>query len=159
MKTIETRRFILRTFSAGDWPELQALARDWKDAPGPESDKFPTDEEGCRAFAGYLAGRDDFLAMTEKSTARLVGLIALNGLDGEGRFDLGHVILSEYKDGDRDREALAAAVDHIFASSSAVEIVAKNADDPAQLAALEGLGFKQLGATRGILYLKRGGRA
>ena len=142
MERIETKRLVLRRFASHDWYDLVALAADWKAAPGPEFDKLPTDERECRELTEYLASSNKYFAVCIRREGGVIGLIALNGRDETGRFDLGHIIHSRYQDDDHDREALAAAVQHIFESTDVAAIATHNSDHPPQLAPLRSLGFK-----------------
>jgi RimJ/RimL family protein N-acetyltransferase len=75
MKNIETKRLLLRPFTADDWQDLQKVAMDWKSAPGPAFDKWPTADEACRKFTQYLASRDNCLAVCLKTSGEVVGLL------------------------------------------------------------------------------------
>jgi RimJ/RimL family protein N-acetyltransferase len=142
MKSIETKRLLLRPFTADDWQDLQQVAIDWKAAPGPAFDKFPTEDEACRSFAQHLASRDNYLAMCLRASGKVVGLLAINGTDEEKQADLGHVILSKYQDDDHDREALQAMVQHCFDVKGIGSIITHNAPEhAAQVAPLKSLGF------------------
>ncbi len=155
MERRETRRLILRGFRSQDWPEVQALAIDWKSAPGPEFDKLPTTETECRQFTDHLSGNDRYYAVCLRGEDKVIGLLALNGYDEQKRLDLGHIILSSYQDNDHDREALAAIVAVIFGDASVSTIVTHNADHPPQLAALRSLGFRDGSTETGELVLGR----
>jgi hypothetical protein len=71
----------------------------------------------------------------------VVGLLAVNGIEADGRLDLGHVILSTYQDDDHDREAIQALVGYCFATTGVPAVVTHNADHAPQLAPLRSLGF------------------
>ena len=142
MQSIETERLLLRPFTADDWQDLQQVAIDWKAAPGPSFDKWPTEDGACRKFAEYLASRDNYLAMCLRASGKVVGLLAINGIDQEKQADLGHVILSKCQDDDHDREALQAIVQHCFDVSGVKSIITHNASEhAAQIAPLRSLGF------------------
>jgi RimJ/RimL family protein N-acetyltransferase len=155
VELIETERLVLRGFHVDDWQALQELALDWRAAPGPEWDKLPTTESECRGFAEHLAASDRYYAMCPRGVEKLVGLLALNGPDEQGRFDLGHIIHSRYQDDDHDREALAAIVDLIFRDPSVSLIVTHNAEHPPQLAPLRSLGFREGDTAGGELVMGR----
>jgi RimJ/RimL family protein N-acetyltransferase len=139
---LETKRLIVRKFTADDWQDFHELAVDWKKAPGPDFDKWPTSEAAARESVEYMANSDKFYALCLRDPPKVIGLLGLNGLTDEGHFDLGHVILSKHQDNDLDREALAMMVKHIFESKDVQSIVTHNADHPPQLAPLKSLGFK-----------------
>ena len=142
MENIETKHFFLRPFTADDWQDLQQIAIDWKAAPGPTFDKFPTEDGACRKFAQYLASRDNYLSMRLRAPDTVVGLLAINGIDEEKQADLGHVILSKYQDNEHDREALQAMVQHCFDVKGVQSIITHNASEhAAQVTPLKSLGF------------------
>jgi RimJ/RimL family protein N-acetyltransferase len=155
MVTVETRRLVLRGFQSGDWPEVLGLAVDWKASPGPDSDKLPVSEQECRKFTDFLMRSGNHYAMCLRSDNKVIGLLALNGLDKEERFDLGHIILSRYRDDDHDREALAAMVDLIFSTYGMFTITTHNAPDPRQTAPLRSLGFADGDSEKGELTINK----
>ena len=145
MVLLEAERTIVRRFVEEDWPAVHKLAVDWRKAPGPEFDKWPTSDDAAKGMAGHFAGNDSFQALCLRDGEKVIGLLALNGLDGEGRFDLGHVILSEYQDNDIDREALSAMVEFIFRNKDVETIVTNNASTHVeQVAPLKTLGFRSV---------------
>lgn len=155
---LETSRLVLRRFVIEDWADLQVLAMDWAEAPGPAFDKWPAGEEDVKGLAGHFAERPKFLAVCRKVDHSVVGLIGLNGIEAKtGMFDLGHVILSDCQDGDLDREALLVAVDHIFGAEDVTTIITHN--EPTheeQLRPLLSIGFMpKEGGERGTLMLDR----
>jgi [ribosomal protein S5]-alanine N-acetyltransferase len=142
MLRIETERLILRAFTAEDWKDFQELSIDWKAAPGPAFDKWPTTEEACRGSVRYMSTSGKYLAMCLRGTAKVVGLLAINGTEADGRLDVGHVILSTYQDNDHDREALRALIQHCFDAKGVPAVITHNdPDHAAQLAPLRSLGF------------------
>jgi RimJ/RimL family protein N-acetyltransferase len=142
MPCIETKRFVLRRFSADDWRDFQALALDWKAQPGPAFDKWRVSDEACRESVEHMSTRDHYYAMCLRHSGRVIGLLGINGIDEGRQADLGHVVLSEYQDDDHDREALEAMVRHCFDVRGARSIITHNASEhAAQLAPLKSLGF------------------
>lgn len=145
MKYLETKRFILRPFTAEDWSDLQELAVDWRSAPGPDFDKWGTTEEFSRGFAKHLSAQDKFFALCLRDTKKVIGLLGLNGIDKNKQLDLGHVIHSKYQDNDHDKEALEAIINYIFETKGASSVVTRNASTHTeQLAPLKSLGFKNI---------------
>lgn len=156
MAQIETERLVLRPFTPEDWSDVQELAVDWKAAPGPEFDKWPTSEDDTRGLTGHFADRPErFYAVALKSEDKVIGLLSQNGFEVEGQMDLGHVILSTHQDDDLDREALRAMVRRVFENDDVASIVTHNAPDhDQQLAPLRSLGFAE-GGSSGELVLTR----
>jgi RimJ/RimL family protein N-acetyltransferase len=139
---LSTKRLVLRGFAADDWEDVHDLAIDWSKAPGPAFDKWPTTEEAASGLTEHFSASPKYYAVCLMENGKVVGLLALNGYETEGRFDLGHVIHSDYQDNDIDREALQAIVDHIFRTEDATAVVTHN--DPThreQLAPLVASGF------------------
>jgi RimJ/RimL family protein N-acetyltransferase len=155
MVQLETKRLILRGFASRDWPEVLELAMDGRSAPGPDFDKLPTNEAECRKFTDYLARSGKYYGMCLRTDNKIVGLLALNGLDERERFDLGHIIHSRYQDNDHDREALAAIIALIFSTYGMFTITTHNADHPGQLAPLKSLGFEQGEGEKGELTINK----
>ena len=147
MDTIETKRLILRPFSMQDWPDMLELAIDWSHAPGPGFDKWPTAEEEIKSLTEYFSNDGRYFAVVLKVTKRVIGLLALNGIDDKQQMDLGHVILTQFQDNEHDREALEAMVNEIFKEDGVKSIVTRNAPEhAAQLAPLKALGFQPVSA-------------
>lgn len=138
---IETERLILRPFTAADWRDVHELSLDWAAAPGPAFDKWPTSEEASKGSVTFMSTSDKYLAMCVRASGKVVGLLALNGTDKEGRLDVGHVILSSYQNDDHDREALQALIRHCFDHLGVRAVVTHNADHAPQLAPLRSLGL------------------
>ena len=142
MLRIETKRLVLRPFAADDWQDFRELALDWEAAPGPAFDKWRTSEAACKGSVQHMSTRGNYFAMCLRESGKVVGLLAINGIDENRQLDLGHVILSKYQDNDHDREALEALIQHCFDERGAVSVITRNAPDhAAQLAPLKSLGF------------------
>ena len=142
MQRIETRRLLLRPFTADDWRDFQELSLDWRAAPGLAFDKWPTSEDSSKKSVEYMSTRDKFFAMCLRESGKVVGLLVINGIDNEKRLNLGHVILSRYQDNDHDREAIEAFIQHCFDAEGVLSVITNNASDhAAQLAPLVSLGF------------------
>ncbi|NMB24218.1 MAG: GNAT family N-acetyltransferase, partial [Firmicutes bacterium] len=114
MGLIQTERLILRRFTAEDWRDFQELGLDWQTAPGPAFDKWCTSEEACKESVSYMSKRDQYLAACLRENGKIVGLLAINGMDDQKQLDLGHVFLSTYQDNDHDKEALRTLIQHCF---------------------------------------------
>ena len=150
MRQIETARLILRPFCSGDWQDFQELSVDWKAAPGPEFDKWRTSEAASKESVEHMSTRDNYLAMCLRESGKVVGLLAMNGIDSEHQLDLGHVILSQYQDNDHDKEALESLIQHCFDAGGAEAVITHNAaDHEAQLAPLRSLGLTNRSSDNG----------
>ena len=138
---METKRLILRPFAADDWRDFQELSADWAAAPGPAFDKWPTSKEASKKSVEHMATADKYLAMCVRESGKVVGLLAINGTEKDGQLDVGHVILSKYRDDKHDREALQALIQHCFDTRDVPAVITHNADHAPQLAPLKSLGF------------------
>ena len=142
MQRIETKRLVLRRFTPDDWRDFQELGVDWKAAPGPAFDKWPTSDEASRKSVQHMSTKDNYFAMCLRDSGKVVGLLAVNRIDENKQADLGHALLSKYQDNDLDREALRAMVHHCLDVLGARSIITLNASEHvAQIAPLKSLGF------------------
>jgi hypothetical protein len=142
-----------------DWKRVKELAQDWLAAPGPAFDKWPTGDAQIKALTRLFADAPEKHIAVCLGGDRLIGLLALNRLENN-RVDLGHVILSDWQDGNIDREAIQAIVEWLFTSTEIDGIETHNANDPPQLQPLKSLGFEMIDvAEPGDLYLSRDGWA
>jgi RimJ/RimL family protein N-acetyltransferase len=142
MHRIETKRLVLRSFTADDWRDFQELAVDWKTAPGPTFDKWEISIKACQKSVQRMSTVDNYFAVCLKKPGKIIGLLAINEIDEAKQADLGHVILSKYQDNDHDREALLTIVQHCLNVRGALSIITHNAPEhEAQIAPLRSLGF------------------
>ena len=141
---IETERLVIRKFTEEDWADIQDLAIDKESSEGAKYDHtWPTSEKDCKGVAGFFSRDNRFRAVCLKADKKIIGLIALNGLDDQGQADLGHVFHTKYGGRDYDTEAIAHAIDYAFTHMGATGVFADNAEDWAvQLAPLRKLGMR-----------------
>jgi RimJ/RimL family protein N-acetyltransferase len=144
-------RLIIRRFTRDDWRGLQELGRDKESSDGAIYDHaWPTSEKGARGMAGWCAKQKECLAACLKSDGRLIGLVRFNGIDEEGRMDLGHMFHTAYRGRGYDTEALRHAVDVAFANPKVRSVIGHNAVDwKGQLTPLIELGFREIGRGKG----------
>ena len=155
---IETARLVLRPFAASDWNGLQALAVDKETLRrDPNDPPWPTSEDGCRGLVQYLAERpEQYSAVVLKGSRTLIGLLAFNHTDDDGRLELGYQILSAYQDMVHDQEALDAIIEHAFAVRGARSIDSRtNAEWAEQVAPLVALGFRPIDGDGGHLGITK----
>ena len=154
MEKIESKRLILRNLDPGDFKDFWELAKNWKKAPGPDFDKFPTDEDSCRKFFDHcLKNTGTSLYIYLPSENKIIGLICMNGIDEQAQMDMGHIIHSDYQNNDIDTEALSMFIDLIFSTTESKAIITNNDPDPKQNAPLYSLGFTDRNANGGQLLL------
>jgi RimJ/RimL family protein N-acetyltransferase len=156
MEKLESERLILRGLEPEDFNDFWELSKNWKEAPGPDFDKFPIDENGCNNFFDYSlknSGGTRFIYL--RSEKKIIGLVSMNGIDADGQMDMGHIIHSSYQNDDIDREALSMFVDSIFRTTEAQAIITNNDPDKKQNAPLYSIGFKDRNENGGQLIIKR----
>jgi RimJ/RimL family protein N-acetyltransferase len=172
MKKLESKRLILRDFEPNDFNGFWELSKNWKTSPGPDFDKWPVDENGCKEFLEYLfthkinesqkLGDKDhhFCAVFLLDEEKVIGLLAINPsndyLQENRKIDLGHVIHSAYQDNDIDLEAIEMMVEYIFKTMTDVEsITTGNYPNEKQIRPLKNLGFIKDDKNDGIYDLKK----
>jgi RimJ/RimL family protein N-acetyltransferase len=141
MEKLESERLILRKFEPRDFNDVWELSKNWKEAPGPDWDKWPVDENGCKSFLEYLCTHENYFAVYLREKERVIGLLAINKIDENKKLDLGHVIHSDFQNNDIDREALKMMIDYIFSTMGVNSITTGNYPEEKQIAPLKSLGF------------------
>ena len=141
MNSLTSNRLILRAFTKDDFSDVFTLAKNWKSAPGPEWDKWPVDEDGCKGFLEYLCTHENYFAIYLREKERVIGLLAINGINENKKLDLGHVIHSDFQNDDIDREALEMMIENIFTTMDVKSITTGNFPEEKQIAPLKSLGF------------------
>jgi RimJ/RimL family protein N-acetyltransferase len=156
METLKSDRLVMRKLEPGDFNDFWELSKNWKEAPGPDFDKFPVDEEGCKGFFEYsLKNSENTLFIYLPTEQKIVGLIALNGMNENGQMDMGHVVHSNYQNDDIDREALSLLVDYVFKTTDSKAIITNNDPDKKQNAPLYSLGFVDRNENGGQLVMEK----
>lgn len=146
MVRINTRRLVVRNFILDDWPDLLAIAIDKESSRYAAFDhSFPTAEDEVKGMAAFFAQGDDFLAVSELNSGRVIGYIALNE-QGPGERNLGYSFHSAYQHKGYATEACIAAVNYAFTSMGAQRLTSgtANVNEPS-LKLLARLGFHKLG--------------
>ena len=156
MEKLESERLVLRELEPGDFNDFWELSKNWKEAPGPDFDKFPVDKNGCRNFFYYSLknkGNTHFIYL--RSEKKIIGLVCMNGMDQNGYIDMGHIIHSDYQNNEIDREALSMFIDCIFSTTKAKAIITNNDPDEKQNAPLYSLGFTDRNENDGQLIIEK----
>jgi len=156
MERLESKRLVLKEIEPSDFKDFWDLSINWKAAPGPEFDKFPVAEKECRAFFEEClknSGGTRYIYLRDEK--KMIGLISFNGLDENGRMDMGHIIHSDYQNDDIDREALKMSIDHFFKTTEAKTIITHNFPDEKQEAPLYSLGFADGNREHGELLMDK----
>jgi RimJ/RimL family protein N-acetyltransferase len=156
MEKLESERLVLRELESDDFNDFWELSKNWKEAPGPDFDKFPVDENGCRNFFDYsLKNSVNTRFIYLRSEKKIIGLISMNGMDTDGQMDMGHIIHSDYQNNDIDKDALSMFVDFIFRTTEAKAIITNNDPDEKQNAPLYSIRFKDRNENGGQLIIER----
>jgi RimJ/RimL family protein N-acetyltransferase len=172
MNLLSSERLVLRDFNKDDVSDLLALSINWNSSSGSEFEKYPTDENGCKEFLEYLSDHTideslkfsdhehHFCAIYLGDKEKVIGLLAINPSDDyllqNKKIDLGHVIHSDYQDGDIDREAIEMMVEYIFTiMTDAESITTRNNPNEEQIRPLKNLGFIKDDKNDGIYDLKK----
>jgi len=147
---------VLKKLEPSDFKDFWDLSINWKAAPGPEFDKFPVTEKECREFFEYsLKNSGNNLYVFLRDEKKVIGLISLNGLDENGRMDMGHIIHSDYQNDDIDREALFLFINNVFKTTDVKTIITHNFPDKKQEAPLYSLGFVDGNREHGELLMDK----
>jgi RimJ/RimL family protein N-acetyltransferase len=156
MKTLESKRLILRELEPNDFNDFWELSKNWKTAPGPDFDKFPIDENGCKNwFNECLKNNGNTRYIYLRDENRIIGLISFNGKDENDRMDMGHIIHSDYQNDDIDREALSMFIEYGFETMDVKIIITNNDPDEKQNAPLYSLGFTDRNENGGQLIIEK----
>lgn len=109
---METSRLILRRFMAGDFNDFRELIRDKMHSEYAVYDaQYPTDDESLRGILSYFAGSEEFFAVELKPGSKVIGLIALNRIDGETS-NLGYCVHGAYQGNGYAGEAVARILEY-----------------------------------------------
>ena len=157
---MESERLILRKLEQRDFNDFWELSKNWKNAPGPDFDKFPVDENGCRSHFEYSIKNNDTgncLFINLRSADKIIGLVCMNGMDEIGQMDMGHIIHSDFQNNNIDKEALSMFIDFIFKTTESKAIITNNDPDKKQNAPLYSLGFIDRNENGGQLKLDKAG--
>ena len=155
MDLLTSDRLIIKNFTKEDFLDVLSLAVNWKSAPGPEFDKWPVDENGCKNFLEYLCTHENYYSVYFCDKKRIIGLLAINNIDKDKKLDLGHVIHSDFQNNDIDREALKMMVNHIFNTMDVKTITTGNYPNEKQIAPLIDLGFIKSEENDGIYDMEK----
>lgn len=114
MIRINTDRLIIRNFYQDDWKDLQEIAEDKESSEYAVYDhQFPTSENEVKQTTGWFAQNDDYLAICELSTHKVIGYLAIN--EGkESTRNLGYNLHSAYLRKGYAYEACVAVINHGF---------------------------------------------
>jgi RimJ/RimL family protein N-acetyltransferase len=139
----ETDRLIIRHWRPEDWRDMRELGLSNNTSENADCDHlWPADDKSYRKLCAGKPGKVPG-AVEVKRLAKVVCTIGLNGMDKDGRMDIGHVMNSTYLGHDYEYEALAVLYDYCFRHYPAKAIIAMWVmSDREKLAPLEKLGME-----------------
>jgi RimJ/RimL family protein N-acetyltransferase len=114
MLRINTDRLLIRNFLQDDWKELQEIIEDKESSEYAIYDhQFPTSENEVKQITGWFAQNDDYLAICELSTQKVIGYLAIND-DKKGSRNLGYNLHSAYQRKGYAYEACITVLNYAF---------------------------------------------
>lgn len=148
MKTIETRRLILRSFTENDMDSLFEMLGDEQtclDDGGYHA--YPSkNDPGFLSDASFLAKSGEHCAVALRETGRVVGLVHIMSSElGPETAELGYVIGKNHHRRGYAKEAVQAVIDELFAGSIQTIVCTCYEYNAASAKTLESLGFSYEG--------------
>ena len=114
MLRITTGRLIIRNFLLDDWKELQEIIEDKESSEYAIYDhQLPTSENEVKQITGWFSQNDEYLAVCELSTKKVIGYLAIND-DKKGEKNLGYNLHSAYQRKGYAYEACIAILNYAF---------------------------------------------
>lgn len=144
MKTIETDRLILRSFSENDTDDLFELLGDEQtclDDGGYHA--YPSkDDPGFRADAAYLAKSEEHYAVEHRKTGRMIGFVHIMTCDrGSHAAELGFVTNKAFRRQGYTKEAVRAVIEDLFSGDVHLIVCTCYEYNTASAKTMESLGF------------------
>ena len=125
----ETQRLIIRRFTPDDLQAFSELIRDKMNSPYAVYDEpFPVDEEGIRTALGFFIESEEFFALEEKASGRLIGFVSLNQVDSCTR-NLGYCLHSRWWKKGLGSEAVQAIIHYAEERLHVVRLVSGTAEE------------------------------
>lgn len=141
MRTVETKRLLLRDWTQEDATDLYAYAKSMK--VGPMAGWKPHDsiEESKQIIAMFIEEQEAF-AIVHKETNKVIGSVGLHSMSKEDERELGYVISEEYWGQGIAKEAAVAAMKDLFLHENVKQVYACHfSDNPQSKRVIEKLGF------------------
>jgi RimJ/RimL family protein N-acetyltransferase len=156
MISLQTDRLIIRNFRPDDWQDLLEMVTQNQVSEFAQYDHpWPTEAVEVKGVAEWFASGDTFLAVTLKSTGKLIGYISMSRQEEQkGRvFGLGYVFNFRYHGQGYATEGCQAVIDSVFVELEADQVSTGTA--AANLPSrdlLKWLGLKEVGRSRGSFW-------
>ncbi len=148
MISIKTARLVIRNFVPDDWRSLQSVIIDKESSACAAYDyPFPTSDDAVQEITGKFAQSDDFLAVCEQSSQKVIGYIAVNVEDTKTR-NLGYALHSAYHQQGYAAEACIAVINYAFRNLGVEKFTSgtANLNHPSYHLLIK-LGFQKTGET------------
>ncbi len=114
MTNLMTKRLVIRNFINEDWEQLKEIVIDKEASKYAIYDyQFPTTDKEIQDITKDFARGNNYLAVCESRSGKIIGFISLNGED-ERELDLGFCIYSPYQRRGYAFEACKAVISYVF---------------------------------------------
>jgi RimJ/RimL family protein N-acetyltransferase len=114
---LETDRLIIRNFHVDDWRDLHEMILQYQASEYAQYDhQWPTGMDEIKGITEWFAEGDSYLAVSLKTTGKLIGFIALNPHKEQDdvEFGLGYVFNADYHRRGYATEGCRAVLDYAF---------------------------------------------
>lgn len=147
----ETSHLIIRSFSEEDYTDFAGLIRDKMASPYAVYDSmYPTDDASLKQILRYFSGTDEFYAVVEKASSKVIGFVALNAGVEPGVRNLGYCLHTAYQGRGRGTEAVRRIIRFAEEQLGLKKLVAGTAsENKPSVALLTKLGFRKISQSRG----------
>lgn len=148
MITLETERLQIRNFTAADWPALREVIIHYQASASAQYEPpWPTTPAELQGITSWFAAGDDYLGVTLKATATLIGLLAIERRKDaeEPVHNLGYLFHPAYQGHGYALEGCRAVMRYLFAQLAAVAIhTGTHPANEASVRLLTRLGLRQI---------------
>ena len=152
MKTIETKRLVIRNFKTSDYEALLEMILQYEASGYAVYDQpWPVSPEEIKGVVEWFTSGDSYLAVCLKDTYRFIGFVALNPEQKEDcqELNLGYIFNSNFHGKGYATEACQAVIEHAFNQLLATRVISGTASiNRPSCQLLERLGFKTTGESR-----------
>jgi RimJ/RimL family protein N-acetyltransferase len=116
MQPIKTTRLIIRNFSTEDWSSLHEIIRRYQESEYAQYDHpWPSNPEDIRNAVEWFSCGDSYLAVCQKSTDQLIGLLAIDRQDEGGIVhNLGFIFHPDYQGQGLAYESCQRVIRYLF---------------------------------------------
>ena len=162
MNAIQTDRLVIRNFTPDDWRDLQEMIVQYEASEyGQYDHAWPTSDADIQGVAAWFAGGDSFLAVSLKTSGKVIGFIGLNREDKPDlvEYNLGYVFNAGYHGQGYATEGCRAMLARAFGELAAGSVITGTAAvNQASCRLLHKLGLCQTGESMGSLRTTADGK-